>query len=440
MADPGPADGDDSAYLWYVAAALGAELAGGLLIGVLIYLARSGIVLRDCLPELIQAHGWLQLQGWAGLFVAGMAQRLVPRLAGRAPAAAANLPLFLLLLAGAVLRPIGQVVGGSAGGAIVLVASLSAAIGSLGLSVVLASVLLRARSPRAGWLLFAWAGCAWWTVWAVLDVWAGVLGAGAGGLVPGWLDEPSVWVVTLGSIGSFIWAIQSRMVPIFFGRRPPGIRALAGPAIAYNLGVLLVLASVVPPATGKMVEIAGEAVAVGLGLAGLGLIWLAIAGGSVAGAAHRLRAASRSLARYVVSANRWSIVAGLMLLGALADPLAYSDMPRHSLDDAALHAFGSGVITMLIAGMVQMVSPVFARARMDAPSPGVVEKAIWPLLWGATAARVAAALADGYGRGQAFTVLAAISGALGWLGLAALAAILVRARTRYRAATSSSGS
>jgi hypothetical protein len=267
-----------------------------------------------------------------------------------------------------------------------------------------------------------------------------VLGAGAGGLVPGWLDEPSVWVVTLGSIGSFIWAIQSRMVPIFFGRRPPGIRALAGPAIAYNLGVLLVLASVVPPATGKMVEIDGEAVAVGLGLAGLGLIWLAIAGGSVAGAAHRLRAASRSLARYVVSANRWSIVAGLMLLGALADPLAYSDMPRHSLDDAALHAFGSGVITMLIAGMVQMVSPVFARARMDAPSAGVVEKAIWPLLWGATAARVAAALADGYGRGQAFTVLAAISGALGWLGLAALAAILVRARTRYRAATSSSGS
>ena len=431
MADPGPADGDDSAYLWYVAAALGAELAGGLLIGVLIYLARSGIVLRDRLPELIQAHGWLQLQGWAGLFVAGMAQRLVPRLAGRAPAAAANLPLFLLLLAGAVLRPIGQVVGGSAGGAIVLVASLSAAIGSLGLSVVLASVLLRARSPRAGWLLFAWAGCAWWTVWAVLDVWAGVLGAGAGGLVPGWLDEPSVWVVTLGSIGSFIWAIQSRMVPISFGRKQPGVDALIGPAVLYNTGLLVVLTALVLTAVGRPVEAEGSLISAGLALVGLGATWLAVAAGAVSGLPHRLRPASQPLARFVVSADRWAILAGVMWIAAFAGPLVYDRTPGHSLDDAALHAFGTGVITMLIAGMVQMVAPVFARARIEAPTPGLAERSIWPLLWAATAARVAAALAVGYGQGQAFNVLAAISGALGWIGVAALAGLLVAARRRY---------
>ncbi len=94
-----PQPSDDTTYVWYVAAALVIELLGGPAIGVLIYLARSG-VLPGRLPELVQAHGWLQLQGWAGLFVAGMAQRLVPRLAGRPPVRKPALPLLALLVLG----------------------------------------------------------------------------------------------------------------------------------------------------------------------------------------------------------------------------------------------------------------------------------------------------------------------------------------------------
>jgi len=85
---------DDTTYVWYVATALIVELIGGPAIGVLMYLARSGM-LSSHLPELVQAHGSLQLLGWAGLFVAGMAQRLVPRLAGRPPVRAAALPLLV---------------------------------------------------------------------------------------------------------------------------------------------------------------------------------------------------------------------------------------------------------------------------------------------------------------------------------------------------------
>lgn len=85
---------------------------------------------------------------------------------------------------------------------------------------------------------------------------------------------------------------------------------------------------------------------------------------------------------------------------------------------------------MLIAGMVQMVAPVFARARIEARPPGLVERSVWPLLWGATAARVAAALAGGYAGDDTFTVLAALSGVLGWAGLAALAGLLVAAGRR----------
>jgi hypothetical protein len=424
-----PVAGDDSTYVWYVATALMVELVGGPAIGVLMYLARSGL-LPSHLPELVQAHGSLQLLGWAGLFVAGMAQRLVPRLAGRPPVRTAALPLLVLLAGGAVLRAVGQAVGTAPGGTVALAGSLLSAAGIIGVAVVLAASLRKRHSPMAGWVVLAWSGCAWWGVWAILEAWGGVLGASNAGLVPAWFDEPAVLVVTLGGIGSFIWAIQSRMVPIFFGRKQPTLGALAGPAVIYNLGLLVILVTLVMAAAGRGVGPDGSIVSAGLGLVGVGVIWLAAAAGAVTGAPHRLRAASRPLARFVVSADRWAVVAGVMWIAALTGPLIYQGAPRRNFADAALHAYGTGVITMLIAGMVQMVAPVFARARIEARPPGLMERSVWPLLWGATAARVAGALAGGYAGGHAFTVLAALSGVLGWAGLAALAGLLVAAWRR----------
>jgi hypothetical protein len=424
-----PVGGDDTTYMWYVATALIVELIGGPAIGVLMYLARSGM-LSGQLPELVQAHGSLQLLGWAGLFVAGMAQRLVPRLAGRPSVRTAALPLLVLLAGGAGLRAVGQVMGNAPGGTFALAGSLLSAAGMIGVAVVLAASLRQRRSPMAGWVVLAWSGCAWWGVSSILEAWGGVLGVSSGGLVPAWFDEPAVLIVTLGAIGSFIWAIQSRMVPIFFGRKQPTLGALAGPVVLYNLGLLVILLTLVMTAAGRGVEPDGLIASAGLGLVGVGVIWLAAAAGAVTGVPHRLRAASRPLARFVVSADRWAVVAGVMWVAAFAGPLISQGAPRHEFTDTALHAFGTGVITMLIAGMVQMVAPVFARARIEARPPGLVERSVWPLLWGATAARVAAALAGGYARGDAFTVLAALSGVLGWAGLAALSGLLVAAGRR----------
>jgi hypothetical protein len=424
-----PAAGDDTIYVWYVAAALTVELIGGPAIGVLMYLARSG-ALSSHLPGLVQAHGSLQLLGWSALFVAGMAQRLLPRLAGRPPVRTAALPLLVLLGGGVVLRVLGQAAGNASGGTVALAGSLASAVGMFGVAAVLAATLLQRRSPPAGWVLLAWSGCGWWAVSAILDAWGGVLGASDGGVVPAWFDEPAVLVVTLGAIGSFIWAIQSRMVPIFFGRKQPTLGALAGPAVLYNLGLLVILLALVRNAVGPVGGADASVVSVGLGLVGVSVIWLAAAAGAVNGVPHRLRPASRPLARFVVSADRWAVFAGVMWIAAFVSPLIYQGAPRHNFTDSAVHAYGTGVIIMLIAGMVQMVAPVFARARIEAGPPGLIERSVWPLLWGATAARVAAALAGGLAHGSAFTALASLSGVLGWAGLAALAGLLVAAGRR----------
>ena len=43
----------------------------------------------------------------------------------------------------------------------------------------------------------------------------------------------------LGAVGNFIWAVQSRSVPIFFGRKAPGLRVLLAPGLLLNGGVAL---------------------------------------------------------------------------------------------------------------------------------------------------------------------------------------------------------
>src|SRR5690606_14454323 len=77
---------EDRSYIGYIASALVIALAAGFLLAIVAPLTSTGTLPWDeRLPQLIQAHAWAQLQGWAGLFVAGMAMRLIPRFAGRPP-------------------------------------------------------------------------------------------------------------------------------------------------------------------------------------------------------------------------------------------------------------------------------------------------------------------------------------------------------------------
>ena len=49
----------------------------------------------------------------------------------------------------------------------------------------------------------------------------------------------------LGAIGDFIWAVQSGMMPVSFGRQPLSRPAVLVPALAYNSGAGLALLAAV---------------------------------------------------------------------------------------------------------------------------------------------------------------------------------------------------
>lgn len=395
-----PQPAEERSYLAFAAAALLFVLVAGLILGILAALGVGGL-------RLVEAHGWTQLHGWIGLFVAGMGLRLVPRLAGRRPLpSGVTVAVLVLLVAGAVMRILAAWIGPlalpsaalSTGGALLFSASIAVALTS------------RGRRWQA-WRLAAWAGAASWLGWAALEV-AGAVASNRGVDATA-VEAASDWVSLLGALSNFVWAVQGRSVPVFYGRRQPGMVALAPPLALLNAGVVLVFLS----AFGSP-----RALAAGLLLGGIATAWLAPVAGSVWGRAHRLRPPSQPASRFILAANVWAAVSGVLLVGAGAGALA-GWSAASALRDAALHAGGLGFMTTLIVGMAQLLMPSFAGERITAVRRGPESWLSWPLLLASALLRTGAPALPA----MAQPAVIATSGVLAWLALAVFAAGLARA-------------
>ena len=386
-----PKPAEERSYVAFAACALFFSLVVGLALGVAIPLTGGG-------EAMVQAHEAAQLEGWLGLFVAGMGLRLVPRLSGRRPfRTALTASVLLLLVSGVGLRVAAAWATGLA-----VPAAVAWALGSVVFAASVAAALASRGRPWQAWRLAAWCGAAWWIVWSALGL-AGAVRA-VHGIVPADVDAAWQWSGVLGVMSNFVWAVQSRSVPVFFGRRSPGLASLLPPLVALNLGVALVVVSTFATATASA----------GFLLAGVATAWLAPVAGSVWGRAHRLRPVSRPAARFLVAANGWAVIGGCLLVASAA-------VPTDSLRDAALHALGLGFMTVLIIGMAQLVTPVFAGERMTPPR---ARPELWlslPLLIAAAALRVTAGFLGGGLQGDVI----ATSGVLAWLGIAVFAFRLV---------------
>lgn len=415
-----PKPAEERSYLAFAAAALALTLAAGLTLGILVALGEAGRpTLGARLPRLIQAHAWTQLQGWLGLLVAGMGLRLIPRLCGRRPLPAPlALSILVLLGTGALLRIVAQaLLDGPSAGAMLVASAFVSAAGAVVLAASLA-VALRAKGRAwQAWRLAAWAGTSWWIAWSVFTASGGLLERGA--LVPDDVDERTVWVMLLGVLSNFAWAVQARSVPVFYGRRPPGARQLIPPLLLLNAGVAVAAVS----SSGSLGFDAG------LGLAGLGTAWLAPVGGSVWGTATRLRPPSRPSARFIVAANRWAVIAGVLLAVDAVTAVA-SSRPSEVLRDGALHACGLGFMTTLILGVAQLLMPAFAGERALSERGGPESWLSFPAITLAAALRVLGAALGGDRR----SAVVALSGVLAWIAVAAFAAGLLRAGRSWRRA------
>lgn len=424
---------EDRTYVGFVGSALAVAIAGGFVLATLLPLIETGTLPGvERVPRLIQAHGWAQLQGWAGLFIAGMAIRLIPRFAGRRPISARiTLPILLMLLGSVIVRTVSQpFIDGAAGKALLVLAGIAAAAGIASVAGVVLVSLFRGRKRGDAWEIFAWAGGSWWLVWSIYTLVAAFRASEHNLITPAPLDDALTWIVMLGAIGNFIWAVQCRSVPVFFGRKAPRRSRMLAPFAALNGGVLLIAVS----QAAWPDEVTQRLFAAGLLLVGLAMLVLAPQAGSIWGKATRLRPRSRAAARYVLAANWWAIVAAILLIYAGARSGWTGEFESFAARDAARHAFGVGLITMLIPGMAQLVAPMFALSRAEAKPPDLMERAPFWLLIAAATLRVGAGLAFGHG-GDARLHTVALAGALAWLALVIFAIsvfLAVRAEPRMK--------
>lgn len=372
-----------------------------------------------------QMHGHLQVVGFAGVFVIGVALHLAPRFgAGQLHGARLVTPLWVLLVGALFARALAQPLAGHGPFAVLLIVGVAAEAVAAALFLVIVTrtlgPALRAGAPHA-WLL-AGSGV-WFLVQALLGGWWLALLAEDGGTVLR-VDRNVVLLEMqfFGFLLSAILGVGMRAFPTFFGMPPTPPRAATGVAVLLHAGV----------ATWSLGGLAGiEAVtAAGQGMVGLAIMG-AVATFGFWRRTYRFAPASRGYIWALQPALAWLALTGVALAVSAARALAGGVAPGAAELDAIRHLFAVGVVTLLIVGMSQLILPEFASERLVAK----------PWRWRGLAFGLAISAAAlfrgvlpwaGIDAPARFWLMAA-GGTLGLGAVAAFGVLYVRALRRHRA-------
>ncbi|MGE0227737.1 MAG: hypothetical protein AB7I38_06745 [Dehalococcoidia bacterium] len=378
-----------------------------------------------------QVHGHLQVVGFAGLFVLGVATRLAPRFTSRPPHIASLRVACWLLVSGLLLRAVGQPLAEHALFAAVML--VGAALEAAGALVALASLFRTLqpwappRSPSAALLA---ASVCWLTLQAVLGLWwLRDLASEGQPVLPADRNALLLTAQTFGVLLSALAGVGLRSFPTFFGAPPPPSRYAWTFAAALQAGLLLWLVGLTLRLDGA------EAWGVRLTSTGQLLLGFAVAAVALAVGWWRRGARLAPASRHFIWALR-ALAASLTLTGALlaltaARALVNGSEVAPATLDAIRHVFLLGVITLAIVVMGQLILPEFASERLVRPPArwrGVAFAVAIPL---AAVVRGLVPLAGVSGEARYWSM--AVGGILGLASVAVFTWLYLRARRSHRA-------
>lgn len=443
---------------------LGASF-GFVLATVLTLTSALAVPLGPWWPALAQAHGHLQLYGWAGLFVLGVAFHFLPRLRGTPLAAPWLVPWVLgLQVAGLLLRALSQPLVTATPAVtwrVLLLASGMLECAALGGAVLLLGLTARRGPPLATRPAFGSTLPFMTTAYCALGA-AGVVNlvnvvqaSTTAGLVPQAGDGLNVTLGLFGFLVPMALAMSVRSLPMYAGLEAFPGRVLWPLSGVYLAGLVLICAG-----AGSDPGSAGWSSRLdGLGMLLMGGVILVFVGvflclmrargrlpHRVARLAPRPEAAARSYTEQVTrersaygpfvavvaSAYLWAVLGGGMLIG---DGLALLlGIPPLFALDAIRHSFAIGFIALMICGVAPRMLPGFSGGPIR--SAGLVRATLW-LGNSAAALRVGSLLlspllARFTGIGQTLDAAAfGLSGPVG-LALAVCLAVNLWPALRYR--------
>ena len=306
-----------------------------------------------------QLHGHLQVFGFAGLFVIGVATKLVPRFGNGRPLNSMTVEgAFWCLVAGLLARTIGQPIAayGPLGGQVMVLGALLEAIGALMFAGALWAVLggaVRGGAPHA---VQIGAGALWLLVQAVLGVvWlAGLAGEGCT-ILRGDRDGLLLAMQLYGFVLGVFTGVGLRSFPTLFGMPAPSrVLGLAGAGLVQAGLFVWVGASLLD---GTRIATVGQA-AVGAGVLTL------VSSFGFWKRETRFAAASQPLSWALRGALLSLTLTGVLLLATGLGAFVFDRAVPAREVDAARHVFALGVVTLGIVGMAQLILPEFASERL----------------------------------------------------------------------------
>jgi hypothetical protein len=389
---------------------------------------RMAFATGTVLASHLQLHAHVQLLGFVGLLILGVALHALPRILGVAsPSRRVVLAVLLGVGGGALLRAIGQPLAPWATGR--LLCLLSGAFELAGVFAFAAwtlPVLAGRRASSDPLSLHVLLGTVWAVLAAVLSEMQSLFLAGhAESEIPGSLVEPFYAVTLYGLILSFVFGFASRMIPAFLGLPRPSAKSAQTVAALQAAGVLLLAAAWIPgflPAS--------------RGLTLLGTLLLVAA-------VFLFLAAGRFLSPFAKAPGALSLRAPFAFLGlfaaiSVAACLAeLSGVTVHKFVwDGARHVYTIGFLTLLIVGMSLRIVPAFTGRTLARPREARLALALVSAAAVVRALQIPVAL--GFG-GLPLYRLVGTTGVFATVGLLLWAHVLV-ATLRPRAARAASAS
>jgi metal-sulfur cluster biosynthetic enzyme len=232
-------------YFIAVIASLTIAIVAGFPLGILAALgAGRDIGLGTRWTPLVQAHGHLQLVGFAGLFIIGITYHALPRFKNSELALPRlALPSIALVASGAILRTLTQPWSNTeAVSALMVLSAVLELAGAVAFVAVVIATLRRAqRQVYDRYLLVAAAGFVAASV-AHLFVLTETARDGAS-VIAASRNAPLLEMYFFGFITLFVLGISIRVLPHFLSLRPPRVGLLTPALLVYTAGLLLRISS-----------------------------------------------------------------------------------------------------------------------------------------------------------------------------------------------------
>ena len=380
-------------------AALLLGVGGGFLLATVLTLTFAlSLPLNTWWTALAQAHGHLQLYGWAGLFVIGIALHFLPRLRGTPLVAPWLIPWIVIAQVAALLiRALSQpllVVTGSWFWRILLVLSGVLECFALGAAVLLFALMIQRRTPYAtrrafrGILPFLGGAFAALTLAALMNLGNVVQAAASDGLVQGQGDNLNITLGLLGFLVPVALAMSARSLPMYAGLEGFPQQVLWPLSTVYFIGLALTFISMSWTASFPWLSV----------MNGLGMILLAVvlltfiaiflllmrSRSRLPRKAAQLAPSTQEVAQsyhtkivsehntygpfvlLIASSYLWAAL-GALILAIDGVALLFGTSPLFSLD-AMRHSFAIGFIALLLAGVSARMIPGFSGRKIAGPS------------------------------------------------------------------------